>query len=115
MKDDDSVTGNQWEMTKKETAEIASIVVEHNSDGVEVRFFNFCTEPRGAENLLKIAEEVTHLFKDVEPYGESPIATRLDKVLNEYCYEFEKRRRIEGLNLIVLTDGEPSPGKDIEK
>ena len=112
--DDDSVLGKKWEIAKKVVAEIASIVVEHNSDGVEVQFFNsYLTSPNGKN--LRSAEEVMSLLKDIKPYGVSPIADKIGDVLNEYCYEFEKNRRIRGLNLIVLTDEKPSDDQDIEK
>ena len=110
---DDSVKGSKWEKTKRVMADITTIAAKHNSDGVEVQFFNF--SPRERKNLLRSAEEVMRLFEDVKTYGPSPIADRLDQVLNEYCYEFEKNRRIKSLNLIVLTDGEPSPHQDVEK
>lgn len=114
MTSDDAATGNKWETTKRAMAEIASIVVEHNSDGVEVQFFNSYLKPPKGKNL-RSAEEVMSLFEDLKIYGPSPIADRLDSVLNEYCYEFEKNRHIKGLNLIVLTDGEPSPDQDVGK
>ena len=113
MMDDDSVTGNKWEITKKVMAEIVGIIVQHNSDGVEVQFLNSYLEPPKGKNL-RSAEDVMTLCKDLKIYGPSPIADKLDEVLNEYCYKFETNRRIKGLNLIVLTDKKPSGNQDVE-
>ena len=113
MMSDDSVTGNKWEITKNAMAEITSIAVEHNSEGVEVQFFNSYLKPPKGKNL-RSAEEVMSLFEDLKIYGPSPIADRLDEVLNEYCFEFEKNRRIKGFNLIVLTDEKPKDDQDVE-
>ena len=113
MMSEDSVTGSRWMVTKKAMAEVARIVIEHNSDGVEVQFFNsYLKSPKGKN--LRSAEEVMSLFEGLKIYGPSPIADKLDEVLNEYCYEFEKNRRIKGLNLIVLTDEKPKDDQDVE-
>ena len=108
-----SVTGNKWEITKKVMAEIADIVVKHNSDGVDVQCFNYFPKPPKGKNL-RSAEDVMSLCEDVKPYGPSPIADKLDEVLNEYCYKFDQNRRIRGLNLIVLTAKKPDDDQDVE-
>ena len=114
MMDSDPVIGIKWNMTREVIAEIASIAVKHDHDGVEVQFFNAYRETEDRQHLTS-AEDVMRLFEGLNPYGESLIATKLDEVLNEYCFRFGHDRDIKGLNLIVLTDGDPSPDQDIEE
>ena len=113
MMDDE---GTRWETAKIAMAKIASIAVENETDGVEVQFFNYYIGPLESARFknLKSAKEVMHLFEDIIPDGETPTATRLDEILNEYCRNYENNSGIKGLNLIVLTDGRPSPGEDVE-
>ena len=54
------------------------------------------------------------LFDDLEPGGPTPTADTLDIELNEYIHEYKNNRHIKGLNLVIITDGEPSPGQDVE-
>ena len=111
--DSDSMKGRRWTTTKSVMAKIASIAVNYDKDGVDVRFFN--ARPKDEEVLnLDSAEKVMSLFKDLEPEGETPIADTLEIELNEYLYAYKRNRRIKGLNLIVITDGEPSHGQDVE-
>lgn len=114
MMEDGTDIDNKWEITKKLIAEIAPIAVKYDKDGVEVKFINFRPKPE-KRKALKCTEDVMRLFKDLEPCGESLIATALERVLSEYCYQFKHDRAIKSLNLIVLTDGDPSPGEDVEK
>ena len=111
--DSDSMAGRKWARTKKLMAKIASIAVQHDSNGVDVQFFNNYVEKKKRCNLDNI-EDVMRLFTDLLPYGETPTADKLDEELNEYCHEYERDRSIKGLNLIVLTDGAPSTGQDVE-
>ena len=102
--------GIRWETAKRAIGEIASIVTtSSNSNGVEVQFFNHF---QGFKNL-KTVDEVLSLFKDIKP-GPSRTADKLEDVLRQYCSEFKANKDIKGLNLIVLTDGDPSDGQDVE-
>lgn len=56
-----------------------------------------------------------NLFKEIRPDGPSPTADKLEEVLNHFCADFVNDRQIKGLNLIVLTDGDRSPGQDVER
>ena len=111
--DSDSMNGRRWTTTKSVMAQIASIAVNYDKDGVDVRFFN--AFPDDEERLnLDSAEKVMSLFENLEPDGETPTADTLETELNEYVHEYKINRRIKGLNLIVVTDGAPSPGQDVE-
>ena len=111
--DSDSMYGPRWTTTKQVMAHIASIAVKYDKDGVDVRFFNNYLEDEERLNLNS-ADKVMSLFDNLEPEGSTPTADSLDEELNEYIYEYKKNRHIKGLNLIVITDGEPSPGQDVE-
>lgn len=111
--DSDSMNGRRWTTTKSVLAQIASIAVNYDKDGVDVRFFNAYLDAEKRLNLDS-AEKVMSLFKNLEPEGETPTADTLETELNEYVHEYKKNRRIKGLNLIVITDGEPSHDQDVE-
>ena len=111
--DSDSMDGRRWATTKSILAQIASIAVNYDSDGVDVRFFNAYPDAEKRLNLDS-AEKVMSLFTNLEPEGETPTADTLETELKDYVHEYKKNRRIKGLNLIVITDGEPSPGQDVE-
>ena len=111
--DSDSMDGPRWTTTKQVMAHIASIAVKYDRNGVDVRFFNNYCDDEDRLNLDS-AEKVMSLFDNLEPEGSTPTADALDIELNEYIHEYNNNRHIKGLNLIVITDGEPSPGQDVE-
>lgn len=111
--DSDSMEGPGWTTTKEVMAHIASIAVKYDKNGVDVRFFNAYLEDEERLNL-DTAEKVMRLFDNLDPEGPTPTADTLEVELNEYIHEYKKNRSIKGLNLIVITDGEPSPRQDVE-
>lgn len=111
--DSDSMDGPRWTTTKQVMAHIASIAVKYDRNGVDVRFFNNYLDDEDRLNLDS-AENVMSLFDNLEPEGSTPTADALDIELHEYIHEYKINRHIKGLNLIVITDGEPSPGQDVE-
>ena len=111
--DSDSMFGRRWETTQHVLAKIASIAVLHDKNGVDIRFFNEHLEDE--ERLqLDSAVKVMNVFAKVEPYGSTPTADVLERELKDYVYEYRNNRHRKGLNLIILTDGEPDPGQDVE-
>ncbi len=113
MDDSDSMDGPRWTITKQVMAQIASIAVKYDKDGIDVRFFNAYLEDDERLNLDS-AEKVMSLFDNLYPDGSTPTADTLEVELNEYVHEYKSNRHIKGLNLIVITDGEPSPRQDVE-
>ncbi len=111
--DSDSMDGPRWTITKQVMAQIASIAVKYDKDGIDVRFFNAYLEDDERLNLDS-AEKVMSLFDNLYPDGSTPTADTLEIELNEYIHEYKYNRHIKGLNLIVITDGEPSPRQDVE-
>ncbi|KAL9046671.1 MAG: hypothetical protein Q9214_000547, partial [Letrouitia sp. 1 TL-2023] len=112
--DDSDSMEPHWRTTARVLAEIASIAVEYDRNGVDVKFFNEHF-PYKEHTNLRTTEQVTTLFnKNTPPKGPTLTADVLDEVLSDYMYEYRKDRNIKGLNLIVLTDGEPEPGQNVE-
>lgn len=111
--DSDSMDGPRWTITKEVMARIASIAVKYDRNGVDVRFFNGYLEDEERLNL-DTAEKVMRLFDNLDPEGPTPTADILEIELNEYIHDYKRNRNIKGLNLIVITDGEPSPRQDVE-
>lgn len=110
--DSDSMYGRRWDTTKHVLAKIASIAVPHDRDGVDIRFFNEHLDDD--ERLhLDSADKVMKIFGRVEPYGSTPTADVLERELKDYIFEYRSNRHRKGLNLIILTDGEPDPGQDV--
>lgn len=116
MMDDGPELGSKWDMVKSVMGEIASVAVENDSDGIEVQFFNLFIEPdqRASFKDLKSVEQVMSLFTDIRPDGPSHTADKLEEVLSQYWIDFQNDRQTKGLNIIVFTDGDPSPGQDVE-
>lgn len=113
--DSDSMNGRRWKIAKHVLDEIVPIAVKYDKNGVDVRFFNEFLENEERKNITS-PEKVIELFKSATPpEGETPTADMLEIELNEYIHEYKLNRSIKGLNLIVLTDGEPSPGQDVER
>ena len=116
MMDHDPESGTGWETAKSAIEKIASLLFEKNSNGIEMRFFNFSPEKDQRAKLknLKSVEEVASQFTELRPEGPSRTADEIDTVLSQFIHEFEEDRDTKGLNLIVVTDGEPSDGQDVE-
>ena len=109
-------SGTRWETAKSVVEKIASLLFEKNSNGIEMRFFNFAPEKDQRAKLknLKSVKEVARQFTKLRPEGPSRTADEIDTVLSQFIHEFEEDRETKGLNLIVVTDGEPSEGQDVE-
>ena len=111
--DSSSMYGIRWKITSEVLASIASIAVIYDKDGVDLRFFNNYLSDE--ERLhLDSSEKVMKLFKTVQPDGPTLTADVLEEELSNYFFEYTQNRHKKGLNLIVLTDGEPEPGQNVE-
>ena len=104
--DSDSMFGPRWHTTEQVLAKIVPIAVCHDRDGVDIRFFNKHLEDEDRLHLGS-AEEVMKVFSKVKPYGSTPTADVLDRELRDYIFQYESNRHKKGLNIIILTDGEP--------
>ena len=108
--DSSSMFGPRWSTTKHVMAKIATIAVDYDKDGVDVRFFN----KEGRYMHLNTVEKVMSIFNNYRPDGGTPTATKLEVELKEYVDDYKENNSIKGLNLIVLTDGEPQWDQNVE-
>lgn len=112
--DSDSMAGLRWKTTAKVLAEIASIAVKYDGDGVDVRFLNKDLEDKERLNLDS-SEKVMKLFRNVTPTGPTPTADVLWTELKQYLDKLRENGDRKRLNLIVLTDGEPDDVQEVEE
>ncbi|KAL8800581.1 MAG: hypothetical protein Q9182_005092 [Xanthomendoza sp. 2 TL-2023] len=111
--DSGSMSGRRWYTASKVLADVAAIAVKYDKDGVDLKFFNAYLEEDERKNI-NTSEKVMELFSKVEPDGPTLTADLLEEELNEYMYQYQLNRSKKGLNLIILTDGEPDGGQDVE-
>lgn len=111
--DSDSMYGPRWKTTAHILAKIASIATKYDENGVDIRFFNKYIGDAERRNLTS-ADQVMKLFSKVVPEGPTLTADILDEELNEYMFDYRKDRRRKGLNVILLTDGEPDRKQNVE-
>ncbi|KAI4131099.1 MAG: hypothetical protein LQ338_001420 [Usnochroma carphineum] len=113
--DDSASMEPRWHTTARVLANIVSIAVKYDDDGVDVKFFNKRIDKKERTNL-NTTEKVMALFaKNTPPRGGTLTADELEEVLNDFIVRYRRDPDIKGLNLIVLTDGEPDPGQDVEE
>ncbi|KAL8731525.1 MAG: hypothetical protein Q9166_003371 [cf. Caloplaca sp. 2 TL-2023] len=112
--DSESMYGRRWYTASKVLADVATIAVKYDKDGVDLQFFNERLEDDERKNI-DTPEKVMEIFLKVQPNGPTLTADLLEEELNEYMYEYRQNRSKKGLNLIILTDGEPERGQNVEK
>ncbi|KAL8840445.1 MAG: hypothetical protein Q9170_001321 [Blastenia crenularia] len=113
--DDSGSMEPRWKTTARVLAAVVDIAVRYDDDGVDVKFFNKRIKKEERTNL-NTTEKVMSLFaKNNPPRGGTLTADVLEEVLREYMSRYRRDPDIKGLNLIVLTDGEPDPEQDVEE
>lgn len=113
--DDSGSMEPHWKTTAQVLANIVSIAVKYDDDGVDLKFFNKPIDVKERTHL-DTTEKVMQLFaRNSPPQGATFTADVLDEVLNDYVVKYRKNSDIKGFNLIVFTDGEPDPGQDVEE
>ncbi|KAL9589333.1 MAG: hypothetical protein Q9203_001875 [Teloschistes exilis] len=105
---------HRWKTVQKVLKQIVSIAVKYDDDGVDVRFLNGFLPVEERTNLNS-AEKVMELFSKVQARGPTLMADVLEEELNEYMKRYRQDSNIKGLNLIVLTDGEPEPRQHVDR
>lgn len=107
----------RWRDTRAALETIATVATKYDSDGIDVHFLN--STHHDAHNVHSAAE-VRRLFDLVQPGGITPIAACLDHILRAYLDTYATARAAiassgvgaarypKPLNIIVLTDGEPT-------
>jgi len=110
--DSSSMRGSRWEEAGAALSGLASRAGEYDTDGIDIYFLN---SPEIGQNLNN-PQAVTNLFNRVQPRGPTPIAAKLEELLQDYMYQIEtankgdprKLRQIKPVNYIILTDGAPT-------
>ncbi|KAI4195194.1 MAG: hypothetical protein LQ350_007344 [Teloschistes chrysophthalmus] len=105
---------HRWKTVQKVLKQIVSIAVQYDDDGVDVRFLNGFV-PIEERTKLNSSEKVMKLFSKVEARGPTLMADVLEEELSQYMRRYRQNDTIKGLNLIVLTDGEPERGQRVDK
>ncbi|KAL8717435.1 MAG: hypothetical protein Q9225_005321 [Loekoesia sp. 1 TL-2023] len=111
--DDSGSIEPYWPTTARVLANIISIVIKYNDDGVDVKFFNKWIKKDNRTNL-NTTDKVMALFAINTPLkGATLTADVLEEVLNDYMFRYRRDRNIKGLNLVVLTDAKHKLDQDM--
>ncbi|CAE6342269.1 unnamed protein product [Rhizoctonia solani] len=113
--DSGSMAGTRWNEALDALTGLASYALKHDKDGIEIYFLNDVDNTKQVKN----GEQVRQLFYSVKPGGGTPTGRRLEQILTAYIARIEAAKTKSGgadlsqsgikpLNLIVITDGEPS-------
>ncbi|KAK3949306.1 hypothetical protein QBC32DRAFT_40094 [Pseudoneurospora amorphoporcata] len=119
--DSTSMTGDRWDEARAAIAAIAPICVAHDKDGVDIYFLNHAESHKN----LKSAADVNKAFEKVkQPEGATFTGKRLWDILKPYLDKYTdgstdrhgnlraswdpEKTGVKPMNLIVITDGEPS-------
>jgi len=101
------MVGRSWRETREALAAITPICTQYDADGIDIHFLNakdsefFCN--------VKSTATVHEIFESVRPRGGTPTGLRLMAILRPYVNKYlANPERTKPLNIIVITDGEPS-------
>ncbi|KAL6809097.1 hypothetical protein GGI42DRAFT_230541 [Trichoderma sp. SZMC 28013] len=129
--DSGSMAGKSWNEAADVLRAITPICTAHDKDGIDLYFLNHKSsnrQPKGKGSYgyynIETPEEITEIFKTVQPNNGTPTGARLRTILKPYVDGLptpqDKSRDIDDvkpINVIVITDGAPSDDPDpvIEK
>ncbi|KAG8726064.1 hypothetical protein FRC11_000904 [Ceratobasidium sp. 423] len=113
--DSGSMAGSRWNEARDALMGLAKYALQRDQDGIEIFFLNDVENGGSVRN----DEEVRQRFYSVKPGGGTPTGLRLEQILTAYITKIEAAKTKSGgadplqggirpLNLIVVTDGEPS-------
>ncbi|KAG8763520.1 hypothetical protein FRC12_008520 [Ceratobasidium sp. 428] len=131
--DSGSMAGSRWIEARDALMGVAREALRYDADGIEVYFLN--AEQKG--RTVKNEDDVKELFDSVRPASGTPTGERLEQILASYILRLEDAKangvkakaglgdekmkaglgdakarledeKIKPLNVIVITDGEPS-------
>jgi uncharacterized protein YegL len=109
--DSGSMAGSNWAQTSAALAAIVPVCTTYDADGVDIYFLNH----RGKYNGVRSAQQVMGIFSQVSPMGTTPTGLRLGELLRTYMAAFKLNRNIKPLNIICITDGEPTDPAKLER
>ena len=102
------MAGRGWRETSRALEQITPICTKWDADGIDIYFLN--APQKDHFSNVRSAEQVSRIFREQKPYGATPTGTRLNQILRPYLRELEAKgaANVKPLNIIVITDGEPS-------
>ena len=104
--DSGSMAGRSWRETAEALKTITPICTKHDNDGIDIYFLNH-PDSTIYQNVTS-ASTIIEIFQTVKPRGATPTGQRLNKILKPYLTALENKRPVKPMNIIVITDGEPS-------
>jgi uncharacterized protein YegL len=104
--DSGSMAGRSWRETAEALETITPICTKHDKDGIDIYFLNQGDSP--IHHNVTSASTIIEIFQTVRPRGATPTGQRLNKILKPYLSRLEVNPNIKPINIIVITDGEPS-------
>jgi len=104
--DSGSMAGRSWRETAEALKTITPICTKHDKDGIDIYFLNH-PDSTIYQNVTS-ASTIIEIFQTVKPRGATPTGQRLNKILKPYLARLEAKQQVKPINIIVITDGEPS-------
>lgn len=105
------MAGSNWSQTSAAISAIAPICTRYDSDGIDIHFLN--SSVTGSH--LTTSSAVISLFSSIRPRGATPTGARLGELLRAYIDAYQHNPRLKPLNIICITDGEPTDPNTLEK
>lgn len=108
--DSGSMAGPRWDEARKALIDISNEALQYDADGISLQFLN----SQKRENTIRGQNMVLGIFDTVTASGSTPTGARLDAILAEYVSKLDNAigtplyGQIKPLDLICLTDGEPT-------
>jgi uncharacterized protein YegL len=110
--DSGSMCGSNWTQTLNALKTLVPICAKHDTNGVDIHFLN---SPHHGTNITKPAQLLS-LFERTRPSGATPTGKRLEALLTAYIALYRRSRgEVKPLNVICITDGEPSDPRRLER
>ncbi|KAI0569672.1 TerY toxicity protection protein contains von Willebrand factor (vWF) domain protein [Pyrenophora tritici-repentis] len=104
--DSGSMVGHSWRETQKALQTITPICTSHDEDGIDIYFLNH--PDSSLYKSVKQVSTIIEIFQTVRPSGATPTGQRLNNILKPYLQRYKKDDKTKPMNIIVITDGEPS-------
>lgn len=106
--DSGSMAGSRWTQVSAALSAITPICTLYDRDGIDLKFINTPESP--VHSNVTVPSTVHEIFSTVRPWGGTPTGQRLNSILKPYLRKLEANPRNppKPVNIIVITDGEPS-------
>lgn len=104
----------RWDQVGLALQVIAPICTKYDDDGIDLYFLN--KVDKESHHNIREAKQVNSIFSGAEPFGATPTGERLNSILIPYLDNVKKRgaQKVKKLNIIVITDGQPTDGEDLK-